>query len=90
MHLEIKPDGRMVIIGFDRGVETLREEIESVDELMYSIFKDMANAAAFAPMPGVKYDYEARQKIALDKIGKISDEWRERLRQEQLSYKNES
>ena len=88
--MEIKPDGRMVIIGFDRGVETLREEIESVDELMYSIFKDMANAAAFDTIQDGEYDYEARQKIALDKIGKISDEWRERLRQEQLSYKNES
>lgn len=86
IHLEVNSDGRMALVGTERGAETKRQETCSVDELMYWIFKARANSKAFY-RKDKRYDYEASQRIALDEIGKISAEWRERLRQEQNSFR---
>jgi len=85
-HLEVSSDGRLALVGTDRGSETKRQETRSVDELLYWIFVGQANAKAFYRKQE-KYDLEASQAIALEEIGKISSKWRERLRQEQLSFK---
>ncbi|WP_139231367.1 hypothetical protein [Aliiroseovarius crassostreae] len=88
-HLEISPDGKMALVGTDRGRETKRQETRSVDELLYWFFVGQANSKAFYRKQE-RYDYEASQTIALDEIGKISSKWRERLRQEQLSFKRKA
>jgi len=85
-HLEISSNGKLALVGTDRGRETKRQETRSVDDLLYWVFAAQANAKAFYRKQE-KYDYEASQQIALDEIGKISVEWRERLRQEQQSFK---
>jgi hypothetical protein len=87
-HLEISSNGKLALVGTDRGRETKRQETHSVDELLYWIFVSQANSKAFYRKQG-SYDYEASQAIALEEIGKISREWRERLRKEQLSFKRE-
>lgn len=79
---ESKPDGTMALVGTERGRETLRQETKSVEELMYWIFKSRANSIAFfTPHPGL--DHTAKQQIALDKMAKVSPEWRDRLKREQ-------
>lgn len=85
LHLEVKSDGSMALVGTERGSETLRQETDSIDEPMYRIFKSRASSRAFFRKQE-KYDYKASQKIALDEIGKISNQWRERLRQEQIGF----
>ncbi|PKR57769.1 Imm63 family immunity protein [Thalassospira lohafexi] len=81
-HLEVSEDGKMALVATDRGVETKRLETYSVDELMYWIFKSYANSKAFY-RKNAQYDYVKSQEMALEEIGKVSVEWRERLRQEQ-------
>ena len=88
-HLEISSDGKLALVGTDRGRETKRQETRSVDELLYWIFAGQANAKAFYRKQG-SYDYETSQAIALEEIGKISGKWQERLRQEQASFKRKA
>lgn len=86
LHLEISADGKMALVGTDRGMETKRQETYSIDELMYWIFKSKVNSRAFYRRVD-KFNYEQAQQLALDEIGKASIEWRERLRKEQTSFR---
>lgn len=83
LHLEISSDGKVALVGTDRGIETERQETYSIDELLYWMFKTRANSKAFYRKQE-KYDFKMSQKIALEEIGKISNEWKYRLQREQL------
>lgn len=85
-HLEIADDGKMSLVATDRGVEIKRRETYSVDELLYWVFSGQANSKAFY-RKNTPYNYAESQRLALDELGKISDEWRERLRKEQASFR---
>ena len=85
-HLEFADDGKMALVATDRGMETKRRETYLLDELMYWIFKDLANSKAFYRRDA-KYDYAVSQQIALEELGKVSTEWRERLRKEQVGFR---
>jgi hypothetical protein len=84
-HLEVASDGKMSLIATDRGIETKRRETYSVDELLYWVFSGQANSKAFY-RKNAPYNYAESQRLALDELGKISAEWRERLRKEQASF----
>ncbi|WOI35373.1 Imm63 family immunity protein (plasmid) [Tritonibacter scottomollicae] len=86
IHLEISPNGLMALVGTERGKETQRQETKSIDELMYWIFKKRANSKAFYKSQK-NYDYAASQQKALNEIGKISQEWRNRLKREQENFR---
>jgi hypothetical protein len=85
-HLEISDDGKMALVATDRGAETERRETYLLDDLMYWMFRDRANSKAFYRRTA-QYDYAASQRLALDELGKISAEWRERLRKEQSGFR---
>lgn len=82
LHLEIADDGKMALVGTDRGIETVRHETGSVDELLYWVFRDFAYSRAFHNA-SKDYDFEKSQQAALDEIAKISPEWRAKLAAEQ-------
>lgn len=86
IHLEIKPNGVMALVGTDRGQETQRQETQSVDELLYWVFKSHVNSKAFY-RPQQQYDFAASQRLAVEEIGKFSLEWQKRLRREQQNLK---
>lgn len=86
-HLELLDDGKMALVGTDRGVETKRLETYSIDELMYWIFLAYANSKAFYTK-GAKRSYEESQKVALEEMGKVSRAWQERLRKDQLMFRS--
>ena len=49
-HIEISSDGKMALVGTERGLETSRRETYSLDEFMYWIF------ASHAYSRGWKYE----------------------------------
>lgn len=86
VHLELSCDGKMALVGIDRGRETERKVTYSIDELMYWIFKDKFYSRIMR-RPHEDYNFEKLQRMVLDEMSKISPEWRERLRKEQESYR---
>lgn len=88
-HLELSDDGKMAIVGTDRGMETTRRETYDVEQLLYWLFRDDAMAAGWRYAADHKKpdsDEDTRCVAfskALEVIGKLSQEWRQRLSDEQ-------
>ena len=86
-HLEISDDGKMALVGTDRGYETTRKETYSLDELMYWMFRK------FSESRGWDYELKNRQqgadsrrmvfRKALEEMEKLSVDWRDWLHREQ-------
>jgi hypothetical protein len=81
-HVEVHDDGKICLIGTDRGTETLRLETYSQDEFLYWLFRSYANSKAFHNYDE-PYDFQKIQGVAVSEMRKISDEWADRLRSEQ-------
>jgi len=83
-HLEVHNDGKMALVGTDRGIETERQETYSIDELLYWVFKGSANFRA--GKYSVSETKDPRQvwfPKALEEIEKLNPIWRDRLEREQ-------
>jgi Immunity protein 63 len=87
-HIEIADDGKISVIVTERGKERNRWETYSIDEVLYRIFRNFSHSSGF------QYEFENRDPnikdpraiafpYALEQIAMISEEWRDRLEQEQ-------
>jgi len=82
-HLEIAEDGKMSLIAIERGNINDRKETDSVDELLYWVFKMRAKAKA------LKYETEHRipnqdfRRVyfhqSVVEVNKLSNKWSERM-----------
>lgn len=87
-HLQFSDDGFVSLVVTERGQELSRKNSKDIDEILYWIFEPMAYSRA--------WDYELKHRVgdadsrrvvfprALDEIGKISKDWREKMRAEQF------
>lgn len=86
-HVEIRADGKLCIVGTDRGRETLRLETYDDDEFLYWLFKGYVNSKVFRNYEE-PYDFRRIQGAAVSEMRKISADWAERLRREQEEQQN--
>jgi hypothetical protein len=83
-YLELSPDGKMAILGRDRGEETFRQETYSVDELMYFLFRKTAFSRALSQAPTDK-PYKESERIAAEELGKLNPAWKVKFFEEQAA-----
>lgn len=92
IHVEFAPDGKISLISSDRNVFVCEVESYDVDEIIYYRFKTRAIAEGMevAAEKRIAEGWDARKvdgrrigfPIALDAIGRIGPEWRDRLEKE--------
>lgn len=93
-HLELGPTGEMFLVTTERGHETSRRNTHSIDELLYWIFKSAAYVRAWSYELQNRIENTDSRRIvfpkALEEIGKISSDWRDRLHSEQQKVLDEN
>ena len=86
LHLELKLDGVMALVGTERGKETFRSETSSLNELMYWVFRNKAKSKAQA------YELQNRHptndsrriwfELSIKLLELVSEQWAKRLEYE--------
>ncbi|KAB2721484.1 Imm63 family immunity protein [Brucella intermedia] len=86
-HIEISADGKMALVGTDRSLETTRQDTYSLNELLYWIFSAQAESRGWKYELAHRHPNEDPRRVvfskALEEIGKLNPNWRERMKCEQ-------
>lgn len=91
-HVEFSADGKIMLVVTERGENWVEFESHDVDEVMYFAFKGNAMAHGFqvafekrlaeGSNPQEIDDRRIAFPLALERIGKIRQDWRDRLQEE--------
>lgn len=86
LHLELKHDGVMALVGTERGRETFRSETSSLDELMYWVFRNKAKSKAQSYELKNRHPTNDSRRIwfelSIKLLKSISEQWAKRLENE--------
>lgn len=93
-HVEFLENGRVALVGTDRGVETSRKETGEIDELMYWLFEGYAYSRGWNFELENRHPTDDSRRIvfarAREEIGRISQEWANRMMLEQTQILKEN
>lgn len=86
LHLELKLDGVMALVGTERGKETLRLETSSLEELMYWVFRNKAKSKAQSHELKNRHPTNDSRRIwfalSIKLLNSVSEQWATRLENE--------